>query len=174
MCVSYIFTKIYMYIHTHVFSNLSGVGDWVIVAPIVDDIFRVKRVQIGIWSVLPQVLAFHSADDLCVFTADTLVFDNHHQLHFLDEYWAPILVFGQVFKSCTFWFNNRALFGLFRGLAFDFVAIEVRGQPSVRDWVLHEVSWRTIGSSTVLLPPERKNISNIWIYLKYLKISKNI
>ena len=165
MCVSYIFTKIYMYIHTRVFSNLSGVGDWVIVAPIVDDIFRVKMVQIGIWSVLPQVLAFHSADDLCVFTADTIVFDNHHQLHFLDEYWAPILVFGQVFKSCTFWFNNRALFGLFfRGLAFDFVAIEVRGQPSVRDWVLHEVSWRTIGSSTVLLPPEQKN----------LKIYKNI
>ena len=86
MCVSYIFTKIYMYIHTHVFSNLSGVGDWVIVAPIVDDIFGVKRVQIWISSFLPQVLAFHSADDLCVFTADTLVFDNHHQLHFLDEY----------------------------------------------------------------------------------------
>jgi len=28
MCVSYIFTKIYMYIHTHVFSNLSGGFGW--------------------------------------------------------------------------------------------------------------------------------------------------
>ena len=62
--------------------------------------------------------------------------------------------------------QSRTFWSFFRGLAFDFVAIEVRGQPSVRDWVLHEVSWRTIGSSTVLLPPERKK------YLKYLKISQ--
>ena len=48
VCIIHIYKDLYMYIHTHVFSNLSGVGDWVIVAPIVDDIFRVKRVQIGI------------------------------------------------------------------------------------------------------------------------------
>ena len=44
VCIIHIYKDLYMYIHTHVFSNLSGVGDWVIVAPIVDDIFGVKMV----------------------------------------------------------------------------------------------------------------------------------
>ena len=81
MCVSYIFTKIYMYIHTHLFLQL--VEWWLgIVAPIWDDIEKLLAGSIGCSRLADVSLCVY----LCVFT-DTVwewVFENHRKLHILD------------------------------------------------------------------------------------------
>ena len=81
MCVSYIFTKIYMYIHTHLFLQL--VEWWLgIVAPIWDDIEKLLAGSIGCSPLADVSLCVY----LCVFT-DTVwpwVFENLQQLHILD------------------------------------------------------------------------------------------
>ena len=81
MCVSYIFTKIYMYIHTHLFLQL--VEWWLgIVAPIWDDIEKLLAGSIGCSPLADVSLCVY----LCVFT-DTVwewVFENHRKLHILD------------------------------------------------------------------------------------------
>ena len=93
MCVSYIFTKIYMYIHTHVFSNLSGGFGWGLGHCSTNFRWYIyyewKRLKLGLDWLLTNFWCF--TDDLficaCLQTHGARVFENHRQLHILDEYW---------------------------------------------------------------------------------------
>lgn len=92
MCVSYIFTKIFMHIHTHVFSNLSGGFGWGLGHSSTNFRWYIyyewKRLKLELDWMLTNFWCF---TDLficaCLQTHGARVFENHRQLHILDEYW---------------------------------------------------------------------------------------
>ena len=125
MCVSYIFTKIYMYIHTHVFSStLVVVGD---LAPISDDI-----------SYYASELATSQFADvsLClfvrVFCRHTVgVFDNHRHL-------CNLWVSTKVGLDKFFFFFRSPLFGPTLGQDLfprTFLAILIIGLFRKQHWI---------------------------------------
>jgi len=119
MCVSYIFTKIYMYIHTHVFSNLSGGFGWGLGHCSTNFRWYIyyewKRLKLGLDWMLTNFWCF---TDLficaCLQTHGARVFENHRQLHILDEYWLSTKVVLDQFWTSFF---RSPLFGsaLFQG-----------------------------------------------------------
>ena len=120
MCVSYIFTKIYMHIHTHVFSNLSGGFGWGLGHCSTNFRWYIyyewKRLKLGLDWMLTNFWCF--TDDLsicaCLQTHGARVFENHRQLHILDEYWLSTKVVLDQFWTSFF---RSPLFGsaLFQG-----------------------------------------------------------
>jgi len=186
MCVSYIFTKIYMYIHTHVFSNLSGGFGWGLGHCSTNFRWYIyyewKRLKLGLDWMLTNFWCF---TDLficaCLQTHGARVFENHRQLHILDEYWLSTKVVLDQFWTSFF---RSPLFGsaLFQGhfcrkkVWFSQSLVHLGGAsyidqvtaPSIEFWsrskppradldawllFLHEVGRRTVGSPSVLLPP---------------------
>jgi len=113
MCVSYIFTKIYMYIHTHVFSNLSGGFGWGLGHCSTNFRWYIyyewKRLKLGLDWMLTNFWCF---TDLficaCLQTHGARVFENHRQLHILDEYWLSTKVVLDQFWTSFF---RSPLFG---------------------------------------------------------------
>ena len=149
MCVSYIFTKIYMHIHTHVFSNLSGGFGWGLGHCSTNFRWYIyyewKRLKLGLDWMLTDFWCF---TDLficaCLQTHGARVFENHRQLHILDElsidcpptwFWTS---FGQVFQISTFWVSTCTL-----------------------GWDICQLWW--FGSfSRTLLPEKKYGFPNLW------------
>ena len=164
------------------------VGVWVTVAPISDDIYIYITSENGSnWGLDWMLTNFWCfTDDLficaCLQTHGARVFENHRQLHILDEYWLSTKVVLDQFWTSFF---RSPLFGsaLFQGhfcrkkVWFSQSLVHLGGAsyidqvtaPSIEFWsrskppradldpwfFLHEVGRRTVGSPSVLLPPIR-------------------
>ena len=133
MCVSYIFTKIYMYIHTHVFSNLSGGFGWGLGQCSTNFrwylYYEWKLLKLGLDWMHTNCWCFTELFICaCLQTHGARVFENHRQLHIPNEYWVS---------------NKVVLFFSFSDLCFlgQQLRTWLRHLPTLMVWIFVKDTW---------------------------------